>query len=268
MRISPTYGCAMGASQFCDREDALQRDAEVEREERLHVEMRLASPVVGERARAHRGEAGRVAVGLRKRTGQEVAGGDGDIRVVRLRRRACRVHVRGQLANRQRVRLLPAALPQRVPASPMDRHATPKIGQREIHPSVAAVGRPQQREQRLVLVDRQQLAVAQRPALRREPEGHDPDFRQERFCHLDSPCSFDGPGVPTAPISRSQGVMPQLPAATPLMGPDATALSGPTDAAAGFCPMRKFRTVGSVWLPSASPSRLNTPVFACRICRP
>src|ERR687887_268893 len=49
--------------------------------------------------------------------------------------------------------------------------------------TVAAEGCAQQREQRLILVDRQQLAVAQRPALRREVEAHDPDLRQERLRH-------------------------------------------------------------------------------------
>ena len=39
--------------------------------------------------------------------------------------------------------------------------------------AVAAEGGAQQREQRLVLVDRQELAVAQSPTLRGEVEGHE-----------------------------------------------------------------------------------------------
>ena len=68
--------------------------------------------------------------------------------------------VRGDFGNRQRVRLLAAALAQRVAAADVYRHAPAQVREREIHPPVAAEGRPQQREQRLVLVDGQQLAIA------------------------------------------------------------------------------------------------------------
>ena len=42
---------------------------------------------------------------------------------------------------------------------PVDRHATAQVGQGEVDPAVAAVGRAEQREERLVLVDRQQLPL-------------------------------------------------------------------------------------------------------------
>src|SRR4051812_17385833 len=47
--ISPTYGCAMSAPA---REDALERDAPVEDEQRLPVLVRLASARVGDHRRA------------------------------------------------------------------------------------------------------------------------------------------------------------------------------------------------------------------------
>src|SRR3954451_18003076 len=43
IRISPTYGCAMAASLVRRRENALEGDAEVQRQEWLHVQMRLAA---------------------------------------------------------------------------------------------------------------------------------------------------------------------------------------------------------------------------------
>ena len=59
------------------------------------------------------------------------------------------------------MRLLAAALAERVATADMDRRSAPKVGQREVHPAVAAERRAEQREQRLVLIDRQQLPVAQ-----------------------------------------------------------------------------------------------------------
>src|SRR5437588_2462859 len=91
--------------------------------------------------------------------------------------------MRRDFRNGQRVALLAAALAARMSAAHMDRRAALKVRQAEVHPPVAAIGRAEQREQRLVLVDRQQLPVAQRPTLRREAEGHDPDLRQKWFGH-------------------------------------------------------------------------------------
>ena len=61
-----------------------------------------------------------------------------------------------------------------------------RFGKREVGLPVAAEGRAEQREQRLVLVDRQQLAVRERPALRREVEAHDLEFAEERGGHRSS----------------------------------------------------------------------------------
>src|SRR5260370_40552185 len=68
----------------------------------------------------------------------------------------------------------------------MDGHNPLEVGQRKIHASIAAVGGTQEREQRLVLIDRQKLSVAKRPPLRRETETHDLDLRQKRLRHQNS----------------------------------------------------------------------------------
>jgi hypothetical protein len=62
-----------------------------------------------------------------------------------------------------------------------------QVRQSEIRLPVAAVGRTQQREQRLILVDGQKLPIAERPAFRREVERKQPDFRQKRLSHMQRP---------------------------------------------------------------------------------
>ena len=62
----------------------------------------------------------------------------------------------------------PPRSPQRVPAAGVDWRTPPQVGQRKVGPAVSTEGRAEQREQRLILVDRQELTIAQRPALRRE----------------------------------------------------------------------------------------------------
>jgi hypothetical protein len=58
-----------------------------------------------------------------------------------------------------------------------------QVGQREIRLAVASIGRAQQGEKSLVLIDWQELAVASGPALRGEIEAKDSDFGQKRFSH-------------------------------------------------------------------------------------
>src|SRR6185295_1171446 len=62
----------------------------------------------------------------------------------------------------------------------MDRYPALQVRQRERRLPVAAVHRAEQREQRLVLRDRQELAVTERPALRRERPGEDADLAEVR----------------------------------------------------------------------------------------
>ena len=146
--------------------------AEVQRQERLHVEMRLAAADVGDGSGLSAAEVRRRAPYrlLKARSGQ-----------ARLSRRKDRVAHRpsialsrwtcvGQLRDRERVCLLAAPFtevwplptwigvrPRRSGSAKFDRPSPPKVV-------------PEQREQRLVLIDRQQLPVAQRPSLRRETE--------------------------------------------------------------------------------------------------
>jgi len=65
----------------------------------------------------------------------------------------------------------------------MRRNAPAQVGQREVGLSIAAIGRAEQREQGLVLIDGQQLTVAHRPPLGWKVERHHPDFRQKRLRH-------------------------------------------------------------------------------------
>src|SRR4051794_29653620 len=85
--------------------------------------------------------------------------------------------------DRQRVRLLASYLAECVAATHVDWRPALEVRQGEVHPSVAAERRAQQREQRLVLIDGQQLPVAKSPPLRRKGEAHDADLGQERFSH-------------------------------------------------------------------------------------
>src|SRR4051794_38473998 len=95
--------------------------------------------------------------------------------------------MRRYFGDAQRMSLLATALTQRVAASDVDRQAALEVRQRKVRLPVAAEGRAEQREQRLVLIDRQELTVRQRPSLRREDEAHNPDLGQERLGHRDLP---------------------------------------------------------------------------------
>ena len=91
--------------------------------------------------------------------------------------------MRRQFRDRKRVILLASPLAKCVAVAGMYRRISLQIRQREVHPPVAAVGRAKQGEERLVLVDGQQLPIAQRPAFRGEVEGHDPNFGKKGFGH-------------------------------------------------------------------------------------
>src|SRR5215211_5450047 len=74
-----------------------------------------------------------------------------------------------------------------MPVTDVDRRRALEVRQGEGHPPVAAERRAQQREQRLVLINRQELPVAESPPLRRKTETHNSDLGQERFGHSASP---------------------------------------------------------------------------------
>jgi len=67
--------------------------------------------------------------------------------------------------------------------SDVHRGSASQIRQREGGSPVATVHRAQQRKQRLILVDRQQLTVAGRPTPGRIAKAEGPDLADERFTH-------------------------------------------------------------------------------------
>ena len=75
------------------------------------------------------------------------------------------------------------ALTEDVPVPDVDRRPAAQVGQREGGDAVAAVERAEEREQGLVLIDRQHLAVAERPALGRKREADDPDLGEKGLAH-------------------------------------------------------------------------------------
>ena len=154
------------------REDALQGDAEVQGQEGLHVEVRLAAADVRHRVGTQRRHApdGTARVGV-----------VGAAEVVAVRR--WRTPPGGVVVDAATMWLCvgssemisvcacsPPRSPSVWPRPTWIGTRARRSGRREVHAAVAAERRPQQREQRLVLVDRQQLPVAQRPPLRGEDE--------------------------------------------------------------------------------------------------
>src|SRR5687768_822991 len=97
------------------------------------------------------------------------------------------MNMRRQFRDRNGVRLLAALLTEGMPAADVDRGSSALVGQREVHAAVTAERRAEEREERLVLVDRQQLPIALRPSFRREDETHNPDFGKEGFSHGELP---------------------------------------------------------------------------------
>src|SRR3954454_375790 len=96
--------------------------------------------------------------------------------------------MRGDLALEERHGVAAALLAEVVereagPLPGMHRSATLKVRKRERRLSVPSVRRAEEREERRVLAERQQLDVAERPALRREVEREDPDLGDERVGH-------------------------------------------------------------------------------------
>src|SRR2546426_12842370 len=93
------------------------------------------------------------------------------------------MRVHWKLANRKRVRLLAALFSKRVTLADVNWGLSLQVWQPEIGLSVAAISCAEQTEERLVLVDGQQLTVAKGPTPRRITETEDSDFREKWFCH-------------------------------------------------------------------------------------
>src|SRR2546423_13266950 len=92
--------------------------------------------------------------------------------------------VRRQLLDIESDGLAAALFPQGVTLTHVDWGVPAQVRQGEIHAAIAAESRAEKREERLVLVDRQELPVAKRPTFRRENEAHDSYFGKERFSHV------------------------------------------------------------------------------------
>ena len=84
----------------------------------------------------------------------------------------------------QGVDQLASCLAQRKPVPGVNRAGPLEIGQLKRVDAVPAVGRAEQREQRLVLAYGEGLAIAESPTLRSESEGDDFDFGKERRAHF------------------------------------------------------------------------------------
>ncbi|SOY61729.1 hypothetical protein CBM2586_A50027 [Cupriavidus phytorum] len=181
------------------RVDAGQRNDVVQHQRRLHVVVRLSAAgaaaglVQPWRERVRRAVQQFAGAGHRRIVGVvEVAGRQHAVlryADIQRRRRAGRdverMAVGWHLRGGQRDRLGPRhlALCDAVGIA-VQRRAAAQVGQGEIGGAVAAVLRAEQAEQRLVLRDGQQGAVAQRPALRRKRERAQPDFPQILFQDL------------------------------------------------------------------------------------
>ena len=173
--LADVWLCHGSASSVPAREDALQGDAEAQRQERLHVEVCLAAAGVRDRRRGSWASGSRV---LRRRCSRCPGSGSSDCRF-----RPSRSSTRPRCERAWAAPRWSACAPAWPAASPSVWAPSTWIGTRarrsgsaKCRLPVPAVGRAEQREQRLVLVDRQKLPVAERPALGREDEGHDPDL--------------------------------------------------------------------------------------------
>src|SRR5690242_14840946 len=60
----------------------------------------------------------------------------------------------------------------------MNRDAALQIRKREVHATIAAIRRPEQAEEGLILIDRKELPVAERPALGLEVPGDEHDLAE------------------------------------------------------------------------------------------
>ena len=97
--------------------------------------------------------------------------------------------VGGHLAQGKRVKFLAARLAQGKTLTLMDRRPAAQVRQREGGLPVTAVSGAEKGEQRLVLVDRQKLPVAERPTLGREIPRNNFDFTH-KWCAHRTPPSF------------------------------------------------------------------------------
>jgi hypothetical protein len=92
------------------------------------------------------------------------------------------------LAGNQRhafrsARLADEIIAESRPGSLMDRDATAQIRESKRRLAIAAIGGTDEREKGVILRNREQLTVAQRPASRSEVAGKHPDFSNKGLAH-------------------------------------------------------------------------------------
>jgi hypothetical protein len=167
------------------REDALQRDAEVQREVRHHVVVRLVASGGSYRLGSHWHDGG-AGAGVEVATGGPAQGVPGRCTYCSQRHILCHqsMTVPWNFAFQQShccraARFAQVVQRQTGTLTGMHWPIALHIRQRKRRFTVAAVGGAKEGEERGVLRDRQDLPIAKRPALGREVEGKDADFRDE-----------------------------------------------------------------------------------------
>ena len=174
------------------RKDALQRDAEVERQVRLQVVVRLVAAGRREGLRPPSRRWTRQpasCTGCRRRTAGPARRPPGRSGWSSTPARCSACAWDGISLSSSVTVSLPPVSPRSCSDSPGPCPgcigARPcRSGRAKFDLAVAAVGRPEQREERGVLRQRQQLPVAPRPALRREVEREDADLCDKRIGHF------------------------------------------------------------------------------------
>lgn len=143
----------------------------------MHVAVRLAATRIRYGSRVHE-HPGTRTVGVkvvRQRVGKVIADRVVVVRAVAVD--SCHeVRMLRQLLNIYRGALRPGPFTKVVGSAEMDRNAATEIRQREIGLSVTTISGSQQRKQRLILIDREELPVGKCPAFRREIETYHSDL--------------------------------------------------------------------------------------------
>ena len=153
-------------SSVLRRENALQGDAEVDGQEWLHVVVRLAAADIRHRCRHSRRRGWSAAmINRRMRRGRAGASCAGMVRC----RRSMMPYTTWVCCGISEIDsvcvLLATCLAENMAAlsAGMDRHPPRRSGSPKVVAPVAAIGGAEQREQRLVLIDRQQSARCTTP---------------------------------------------------------------------------------------------------------
>src|SRR5260370_15876435 len=165
MRVSASDGLGMQVSSSLRREDAEERDDEVDAEVGLEVAVRLTAAGRTDRARRHRGGGSDPGKQLLQIAGELTdQGARGATHVVGVSGRQVGMAVGWNLRDGKGNVLDAPGFGQGEAAALVDWQAAAEVRQREGALSVATVGGADQVEERVVLRDRQQLPFAEHPS--------------------------------------------------------------------------------------------------------